>query len=874
MRFHGKEKYIFEQLVNQIWNNFTYEFWIKPEAPHRVVQESKLGVSGKLDQRFIIGAGYSDHERIAGMGVSVGTNGISVFEHTKNHFPATLVYESEITNWTHIAIVYYQKTPYLFINGEFKKMGLRSSKRYVVPSGIIGGLETYGNFVGEVREIRIWDHVRTVYQIKENVNKNLNSHESGLIRLWNDNKQFQKESNQIKQWQEDSNLEFERNSSLMNFSENLIDIVIPIYNGLSYTENCINRVLKNTNIPYNLYLINDCSTDKEVKYYLDSLREIEYPLNLKNLIIIHNENNLGFIKSVNKAMSISNNNIILLNSDTKVPIDWARRLIMPMNLDNKIASVTPFSNSGSQCSFPVFNQDNELPKDYTVDELDAIFQQQNFNQPIVIPTGVGFCLALNREVIKQIGLFDDETFGQGYFEENDWCMRAIKAGYKNVLVPNLFVYHKSGASFNQLPNNKQHRILENSRKIDKKHPEHFPMINKFVKEDPIKPIRDALITAVTKNKKNNNNVLMNGKVILVIDDSVPMYDLHAGAKTTFQYLKLFKEIGLDVKFIGDDFLRHEPYTSELQNLGIEVLSGSWNRDNINDWIIKNGENISYVFLNRPNISIKYINIIKEYTRAKIFYYGHDLHFLRSLRQYQISRRSVFLREYQKYKAIEDEIYRKVDVVYYPSHYEINEVKRQNPLISAKVIPGYIFENLKEDKGFSLNEKFDLLFVGGFNHSPNVDAVRWFVTSIFPEIVRQIPNIKLYVVGSNPPNEIKNLNSNNIIVTGYVSETQLNQFYKHCRLVVAPLRYGAGVKGKVVEAMFNHVPVITTSIGAEGIINSDNFLTIADNPQDFISKTIDLYNNENLLQRNALLSLENAKKYFSKERALNVLLEDF
>lgn len=138
MRFGGSDKLTIQSIFKEVKNNFTYEFWVKPEAAHKIRKESVIGVSGISDQRYVIAAGYGGDNEYAGTGVSVGTNGVSVFEHTANHLPATLVYETSITDWTHIAIVYRDKTPYLFINGEIRKMGLKSLKTNVFASGIIG----------------------------------------------------------------------------------------------------------------------------------------------------------------------------------------------------------------------------------------------------------------------------------------------------------------------------------------------------------------------------------------------------------------------------------------------------------------------------------------------------------------------------------------------------------------------------------------------------------------------------------------------------------------------------------------------------------------------------------------------------------------
>ena len=167
LKFTGEEKIEIQSIFNNISNNFTYEFWVKPEDTHRIVPETNSGISGSFDQRYVIVPGCSIETNNAGVGVSVGTNGISVFEHTIEHLPAVLVYETKITNWTHVAIVYEDKTPKLYINGELIKQGLKSQKQNVFGSGVFGADDLYGQYKGMISDLRIWDHVRTSQKIKE-----------------------------------------------------------------------------------------------------------------------------------------------------------------------------------------------------------------------------------------------------------------------------------------------------------------------------------------------------------------------------------------------------------------------------------------------------------------------------------------------------------------------------------------------------------------------------------------------------------------------------------------------------------------------------------------------------------------------------------
>lgn len=153
--FDGKKSVITEQMLTSTKNTFTYEFWVKPEGEIQIVKQAAKGVTGLQGQRFVIFPGHGG-EHYAGTGISVGTNGIIVFEHGSEHLPATLVHKVTIRKWTHIAVVYKEKTPHLYINGKFIKRGITSFKEAVYPSGVIGGLETYGYYIGFLKKLRIW----------------------------------------------------------------------------------------------------------------------------------------------------------------------------------------------------------------------------------------------------------------------------------------------------------------------------------------------------------------------------------------------------------------------------------------------------------------------------------------------------------------------------------------------------------------------------------------------------------------------------------------------------------------------------------------------------------------------------------------------
>ncbi len=224
----------------------------------------------------------------------------------------------------------------------------------------------------------------------------------------------------------------------------MIDVIVPVYDGLEETKRCIDSVLNNKNAtPFNLLVIDDCSPNPEIRSYLKELSEkgaIELLLNYKNR---------GFVATANRGMSLHpDRDVVLLNSDTEVANDWLDRIVKNAQSDGRIATITPFSNNAEICSFPRYCQPNALFLGKSVAEIDAVFASLPACQ-IDIPTGVGFCMYIRRDALIDIGMFDESTFGMGYGEENDFCMRASALGWRNVACTNVFVFHEGGVSFLQ-----------------------------------------------------------------------------------------------------------------------------------------------------------------------------------------------------------------------------------------------------------------------------------------------------------------------------------------------------------------------------------------------------------------------------------------
>ena len=267
-----------------------------------------------------------------------------------------------------------------------------------------------------------------------------------------------------------------------------IDIIIPVYNGYDYLAPLFESVMAHTDMPFRAIVIDDASPDERVAPFLAQLSE-QYPS--ADIVVHRNEHNRGFIQTVNAGMAMAQSHCVLLNTDVEVPQGWLSRLMRPIIDDATVASATPFTNAGETFSFPVSLKNNALPCGMTVGDVDRFFRRLVPQQWPTVPTGMGFCMALNKVAIDRIGMFDAETFGRGYAEENDWCRRAVAVGLRNVIVPNLFIYHKHGGSF--LPKDKQELLAHNLRVLNTRYPGYDAMIQKFIRADVMRGVRELVM---------------------------------------------------------------------------------------------------------------------------------------------------------------------------------------------------------------------------------------------------------------------------------------------------------------------------------------------------------------------------------------------
>ena len=263
-----------------------------------------------------------------------------------------------------------------------------------------------------------------------------------------------------------------------------VSVILPVYRGIDMTRRCIEAAMPGVLGMKGAVLlaINDGSPEQGMQAMLESLVEI-WPGRFE---VLENPVNLGFVGTVNRGMAhFPSQDVVLLNSDVIVPDDWLRRLQVAAYSHPRIATVTPFSNNATICSFPNFLEENPLAFNLDVHTIDAVFRLSHL--PCVsAPTGIGFCMFIRRACLDQIGYLNTEKFGRGYGEENDLCQRAIKAGWLNILSPNMYAFHEGGVSFST---DKQALVDRAMGVLDSLHPNYHADVQAFIQRDPLRLAR-------------------------------------------------------------------------------------------------------------------------------------------------------------------------------------------------------------------------------------------------------------------------------------------------------------------------------------------------------------------------------------------------
>lgn len=332
--------------------------------------------------------------------------------------------------------------------------------------------------------------------------------------------------------------------------------------------------------------------------------------------------------------------------------------------------------------------------------------------------------------------------------------------------------------------------------------------------------------------------------ILIIDSGVPTPDRDSGSLRTSKLLEIFKEADFRVTFAAINLAYLRPYTNRLQASGVEVLYRPFVRT-IESHLREVGQRYSVILLSHPETGEAYMDLVRALCpAATVVYDSHDLRYVREEREATLYHSAGLKRSAARRKRAELEIMRQSDITWVVSAVEQELLKNELADLRVEVVSN-ILEPHEVVRGF--DGRKDLLFLGNYRHPPNVDAAQHLVADLFPLIRTRLPGVRLFIVGSHAGDNITALATDDIIVTGYVED--LEPYFSQCRVFVAPLRYGAGVKGKLNMSMSYGLPIVGSTVAVEGMdLDDGRDVMVADEPSTFADKVAQVYQDPDLWQR--------------------------
>ena len=620
-----------------------------------------------------------------------------------------------------------------------------------------------------------------------------------------------------------------------------VTVIIPVFNQWPYTAACLRSLAETAcRTQYELIIVDDQSCDETA----------ERLATVGGLITIRNEKNLGFIASCNRGSTQARGDyIVLLNNDTQVLDGWLDTLL------NTFERFADTGLAGARLIYPdgrlqesggiIFNDgsgwnygrgdDAEKPEYLYTREVDYCS---------------GACIMLKTALFHELGGFDT-IYSPAYYEDTDLAFRVRAKGLKVRVQPRATIVHHEGITAGTDASSGAKRYQEINR-------------NKFLErwqdELALQPLPPSDPNDKRTLRKARDHRLQ-GR-ILVIDAYTPEPDQDSGSLRLRYLLGCFDSLGYGVTFFADNRGHAGRYTTDMQQAGIEVIYNPW-LESLHDFFSERGSEFDFVMISRHYIAANYISLLERYCpHAKFILDTVDLHYLREERLAELENSLPLRRVAVQTRRYELAVIAAADATLVVSPVEKTVLEQDAPDANIHVIT-----NVHEVHGSQRpwSERKDIFFVGGYQHPPNVDAAIWFVGSIWPLVREQLPEIQFHLIGSKANERVSSLNGNGVQFHGFVKN--LEPWLNRCRLAIAPLRYGAGVKGKVNMSMSHGQPVVATPAAVEGLFSRPGEdILVAQSEQEFAAQVVRLYQDEQLWNRISVAGLENVRKYFSVETA--------
>lgn len=618
-----------------------------------------------------------------------------------------------------------------------------------------------------------------------------------------------------------------------------VSIIIPVYGQHLHTFSCIGSIALHTrDIPYEIIVADDVSPEPAAVALAG----------VSGIRILRNETNQGFLRNCNRAAQAARGDyLVILNNDTLVTEGWLEALLQPFERDVKTGIV------GAKLIYPdgkLQEAGGILWRDGSAWNYgrgdDASKPEYNYLREVDYCSGA--CLVIARGLFAELGGFD-ESFAPAYCEDSDLCLTVRERGLKVIYQPQAQIVHFEGVSHGtDVDSGLKAYQVENGKKLYAKW------------KHRLATHRDGGILPELERERGVHRRL------LYIDATMITPDQDSGSVRVSRLLNIARRHDCKVTFIADNLEHKAPYVADLQQAGIEVHYWPYLRS-IEEYLEQHGAFYDVVILSRYYVAEKYVEAVRKYApQAVLALDTHDLHFLRLQRLAELEGDAAQRRAADAAYQAEMAVMYASDVTLVVSHIEKDILAGHLPNADVRILTN-IHDVAEHVPPF--DERSGLMFVGGYRHPPNVDAVLWYAKEVLPIIKQRLPGVKTYIIGSNAPESITALADEALEIVGFVPD--MTPYLDGCRISISPLRYGAGVKGKVNQAMSHGLPVVATSPSVEGMYLRDGLeVLVADEPEAFADAIVRLYHDEVLWRQISAASVENVRRYFSPETAWSVM----
>ncbi|TWI02750.1 GT2 family glycosyltransferase [Luteimonas cucumeris] len=621
-------------------------------------------------------------------------------------------------------------------------------------------------------------------------------------------------------------------------------IVIPAYNQFAHTLTCLRALSEHPpHATCEIIVVDDGSSD-ETAVALPQVSGLRYH---------RRPSNGGFIAACNDGAALARGEyLVFLNNDTVPQPGWLDALLRTFDEHPRTGLV------GSQLLDPdgrLQEAGGIVRNDGQADNLGRFHSpfEPGFSYVREVDYCSGAAIAVRKEVFSALEGFNTR-YAPAYYEDTDLGFSVRQRGFSVLYQPASRVVHAEGAT---------------SGTDTRKGVKNYQLRNQGVFASHWKQrLREQPSHQVPKDRATRH---LYRRQVLIVDAMTPTPDHDSGSLRLLNLMRLLREEGAHVVFLPADLKHAGRYTESMQQLGVEAWHSPYS-GSIPAWLRKHGDRFDVVMLSRHYVASSFMPLLRKYApQAKIVFDTVDLHYLRETRGAELAGDAALLRDAEATRKRELDIIAQASTTLVVSELERQLLARDAPSANVELL-----SNLHHLSGAGLpfEERHDLVFVGGFRHPPNVDAVIWFVEEVFPRVRGAIPGMKFHCIGGHVPERIAALaRHEGVTVHGHVPD--ITPYMDGVRIGLAPLRYGAGVKGKVNLSMAHGQPVVATSCAVEGMhLRNGHDVLVADSAEAYADAIVRLYGDRALWNELSRNGQDNVARHFSPDAARDVVRRVF